>query len=102
MSDMPDAGPLSDEERAELQRLRSERARRLDAERARKERLELRQLKEERAEAAKDERIRELRRRNARLMETDDELNMPLGQKVVLGAILIVALALLLMMLLNH
>ncbi|OFK24116.1 MULTISPECIES: hypothetical protein [Olsenella] len=102
MSDMPDAGPLSDEERAELQRLRAERARRLDAERARKERLELQQLKEERAEAAKDERIRELRRRNARLMEPDDELNMPLGQKVVLGAILIVALALLLMMLLNH
>lgn len=101
-----DDAPLSAEERAELEELRAEKARREEELQARREREELARLKAERArseqertrleqEAAEDRRIAELRARNARLMEPDEDLRMPLAQKLVLlGVALIAAVAL--------
>lgn len=96
--------PLSDEERAELEALRAEKAAREERERVARERAELEALRSESAqqrqpakrEAAaataaraaaveEDRRIREQRERGAKLMEPDDDLRMPLGQKLVLG-----------------
>jgi hypothetical protein len=109
MSD--DIRPLSDDERAELEALRAEKAAREERERAARERAELEELRRQRdavasqaqpqrqapsrqavasaraAEAAEDRRIREARERGARLMEPDDDLRMPVGQKLVLGVI---------------
>lgn len=97
---------LSDEERAELDALRAEKARREEAERVRRERSELEKLKAERArserEREKDERARQIRERNARLMEPDDDLKMPVGQKLVLLAILFVVVAIVLAMTLGR
>lgn len=105
--------PLTDEERAELEALRAEKAAR--------ERAELEALRREsarpaqpaqparqaqpkpapaprsaaspRSESEEDRRIREARERGAKLMEPDDDLSMPLGQKIVLAVIaLLVAL----------
>jgi hypothetical protein len=93
--------PLSDEERAELEALRTERAEREAQEQARKERAELARLKAERErlqrESALDARDREIRERNAKLMEPDEDLNMPVGQKVVLVSIAALAIILVLM-----
>ena len=93
--------PLSDEERAELEALRTERAEREAQEQARKERAELARLKAERArlqrESALDARDREIRERNAKLMEPDENLNMPVGQKIVLVSIAALAIILVLM-----
>lgn len=96
--------PLSDEERAELEALRAEKAAREERERVARERAELEALRSERAQqrqpakreaaaataaraaaAEEDRRIREQRERGAKLMEPDDDLRMPLGQKLVLG-----------------
>ncbi len=97
-----DAMPLSDEERAELEQLRAEKAMREEQERARRERAELEQLRaqkngrqqqvssvQERAESA---RIHEARERGRRLMEPDDDLSMPLGQKIVLTVMAIIVI----------
>ena len=111
---MADAQPLTDEERAELESLRAEKAAREERERAARERAELEALRAERAqtqaqpaqaqgqpaaqrtqtqrqprrtEDAEDRRIREARERGARLMEPDDDLRMPKGQKIVLAVI---------------
>lgn len=96
-----DDAPLTDEERAELEELRAEKALRDQEEQARRERAELARLKAERArsehEAEEERRIAEVRARNARLMEPDDDLRMPLGQKIVLVAIALVAAAFLAM-----
>ncbi len=93
--------PLSDEERAELEALRTERAEREAQEQARKERAELARLKAEherlQRESALDARDREIRERNAKLMEPDEDLNMPVGQKVVLVSIAALAIILVLM-----
>ncbi len=93
--------PLSDEERAELEALRAERAEREELEQARRERAELARLKAEREriqrESEQDARDRAIRERNAKLMEPDEDLNMPVGQKVVLIGIAAVALIVLLM-----
>lgn len=111
MSD--EALPLSEEERAELEALRAERDARKQAAREREELEALRAQggrpaarrpvasgASRRAEAAEDARIREARERGARLMEPDEDLRMPVGQKVVLGVlvalvVLVVAFSLL-------
>ncbi len=75
---------LSDQERAELEQLRAEKAAREEAEAAARERAELEQLREEQAQAehdaAVDARIEAARQR----MEPDDDLKMPLPQKIIL------------------
>lgn len=98
--------PLSDEERAELEALRAERAAREAAAQVQRERAELELLKAESARAAREreleERDRLVRERNARLMEPDDDLNMPVGQKLVLLGIALAAALIVLMSLLSH
>jgi len=101
--------PLSSEERAELEALRAEKAAREQREQAARERAELEALRAQReaaqapaanaapasqpqrqpqrASTAEDQRIREARERGAKLMEPDDDLRMPLGQKIVLGVL---------------
>lgn len=99
-------GGLSDDERRELEELRAEKARREEAQQAQRERAELKRLKAERErtreEAEKDRKARELRERNAKLMEPDDDLRMPTGQKVVLLALVVLAVAIVLVMTLGH
>lgn len=101
-----DAAPLSEQERAELEALRAEKAEREAREQAARERAELEALRSERARAQQtqraatrpaptdeDRRIAEARERGAKLMEPDDDLRMPMGQKIVLAVIgLLVAL----------
>lgn len=98
--------PLTDEERAELEALRAEKAAQEEAERARRERAELARLKAERErrerESVQDARDRELRERNAKLMEPDEDLNMPLGQKIVLIGIAVLAIVLVAMTVFGH
>ncbi len=97
-----DTKPLTDEEREELEALRREKAQREEASRAAQERAELERLKREREKAQRDaeedRRIREVRERNAKIMEPDDDLKMPLGQKIVLVGIIAVAVAIILVM----
>ncbi len=93
---MADTTGLSDEERAELERLRAEKAAREQAEKDAAERAELERLRRERAagetERAERERVDEARARGRALMEPDeDDLRMPLGQKIVILAIVGVA-----------
>lgn len=102
---MPDeAAPLTDEERAELEQLRAEKAAREEAQRAAAERAELERLRAEKSKpqqrddtsrraAAEDARIREARARGRALMEPGDDLAMPLGQRIVLIAMAVVVLA---------
>lgn len=78
-------GALTEEERAELEQLRAEKAAREDAERARRERAELERLRAERAARAEEERARSL-------MEPGDDLSMPVGQKIVLAGVAIAVL----------
>lgn len=111
-----EAQPLTDEERAELEALRAEKAAR--------ERAELEELRAQKnasahkasaqtptsqrpapqapaaqataarrsaEDLAAERRIAEQRERGARLMEPDDDLRMPLGQKIVLGVIALAA-----------
>ena len=99
-------GGLSDDERRELEELRAEKARREEAQQAQRERAELKRLKAEQerthAEVEKDRKARELRERNAKLMAPDDDLRMPTGQKVVLLALAVIAVAIVLGMTLGH
>ena len=101
MSDAPDA--LSAEERAELEELRREKAEREEAQAAARERAEYERLKAERdrreAEAATDAHIAAVREQGKKLMqpdEDDEDIRMPLGQKIVLAAIFVLAAALVL------
>lgn len=87
---------LTDEERAELEQLRAEKAARQQAEKDAAERAELEHLRAQRAadEAERAARAREAqaRERGRALMEPDeDDLKMPLGQKIVILAIVGVA-----------
>lgn len=108
-----EAQPLTVEERAELEALRAEKAARLEREKAERERAELERLRAERAQAqaapaqqaaaktaapaaaarrgaadaAEERRIREARERGEKLMMPDDDLRMPMGQKIVLATI---------------
>ena len=69
---MDDCGrPLSNDERAELEQLRAEKAQR------------------ERMDAERDAAIE----RGRRLMEPDDDLSMPIGQKIVLLAVALMSAA---------
>ena len=81
---------LSEQERAELERLRAEKAERERAERDRAERAELERLRAERERAEYDARVAEVRERNRRAMEPDEDLKMPLGQKLVLLVLAII------------
>ena len=92
---MADDTGLTDEERAELEQLRAEKAARQQAEKDAAERAELERL---RAQRAADEAERAARTRDEQalararaLMEPDDDLRMPLGQKIVILAIVGVA-----------
>ena len=86
---MADTSGLTDEERAELEQLRAEKAARESAARDAAERAELERLRRQKAEdeamRASLERDAEARERGRALMEPDDDdLRMPLGQKVVI------------------
>ena len=95
--------PLTDAERAELEQLRAEKAEREERERIRRERAELEQLRAEHNAPKTSVRTREdeaavaARERARRLMEPGDDLSMPLAQKIVLGGLLIVVIAILAM-----
>ena len=92
---MADNTGLTDEERAELERLRAEKAERLRAEKDAAERAELERLRRERARSQEafeaDRRAADARERGRALMEPDDDLKMPLGQKIVILAVVVVA-----------
>ena len=117
--------PLSDEERAELEALRAEKAAREERERAARERAELEALRAEQqkqaqqaatppvtapaqqptpqparataAEVDEERRIRAARERGAKLMEPDDDLRMPTGQKIVLAVLALLVIIVLVM-----
>lgn len=110
---MSDQSTLSDEERAELEQLRAEKAAREKAQAQAAERAELEQLRAEQAQAAaaqaktdaeraEAERIAAERERGRRLMEPDEDdedLKMPAGQKIVLFGIALVAVVMVLLQL---
>ena len=94
---MADNNGLTDEERAELEQLRAEKAARERAARDAAERAELERLRRQKArgaaERAQARRDAEARERGRALMEPDDDdLRMPLGQKVVILAVVGVAI----------
>ena len=49
-----------------------------------------------------DERAAQLRAKNARLMEPDDDLRMPVGQKVVLIVLAVIVLVVVVSLWLGH
>ena len=94
---MPDTNALTDDERAELEALRAEKAKRERARAAAAERAELEALKAEAArtqsEAEHDRAIAEARERGRKMMEPDeDDLSMPIGQKIAIFAVIGIAL----------
>ncbi len=106
MSDQP---TLSDEERAELEQLRAEKAAREKAQVEAAQRAELEQLRAEQArnqaEAAEAARIAAERERGRKLMEPDDDdedIKMPVGQKIVIGVIALVAVVMVLLQILGR
>ena len=86
-----DDAALTEDERAELEQLRAEKAAREEAERARQERAELERLRAERQARTEEERARSL-------MEPGDDLSMPVGQKIVLAGVAIAVLLAVLML----
>ena len=94
---MPDTNALTDDERAELEALRAEKAKREQARAAAAERAELEALKAKAArtqsEAEHDRAIAEARERGRKMMEPDeDDLSMPIGQTIVIFAVIGIAL----------
>ena len=94
---MPDTNALTDDERAELEALRAEKAKREQARAAAAERAEREALKAEPARthsaAEHDRAIAEARERGRKMMEPDeDDLSMPIGQKIVIFAVIGIAL----------
>lgn len=95
---------LTDEERAELEQLRAEKAAREQAARAAAERAELDRLRAEKAQAQKSAEVAAARsaqqaqeaadlERARKLMEPDDDdLKMAPGQKIVIAAVVGIAL----------
>ena len=87
---MADAG-LSDAERAELEALLAEKAAREKEQAEAAQRAELEALREEKRQAELDAQAQAreaaARERGRALMEPDEDLNMPLGQKIVLAAV---------------
>ena len=93
---MAENSGLTDQERAELEELRAEKAARAQAARDAAERAELERLRAQRAEGeaarAAAQRDAEARERGRKLMQPDeDDLRMPLGQKIVILAIVGIA-----------
>ncbi|MBM6675301.1 hypothetical protein H6A07_00875 [Olsenella uli] len=93
---MADNSGLTDQERAELEELRAEKAARQQAEKDAAERAELERLRAQRAESeaarAAEARDAAARERGRKLMQPDeDDLRMPLGQKIVILAVVGVA-----------
>ena len=87
---MPDnQAPLTDDERAELERLRAEKQSRERARVDAARRAELERLRREQADADAERRDAERRERARTYMEPDEDYRMPFAQKLVL---LIVAL----------
>lgn len=88
MADNPNE--LTSQERAELEQLRAEKAARDEAAAAARERAELEQLRTEQAraerDAEEDRRIEAARKR----MEPGDDLKMPLPQKIILAACVVI------------
>ena len=104
---MADNTGLTEEERAELEQLRAEKAAREQAAAQQAEKAELERLRAERAKTeaarAEDARIAAERERGRKLMEPDDEdLKMPVGQKIVILAVVVVGLAMLLLQVLGR
>lgn len=100
---MPDTTlGLTDDERAELEALRAEKAEREQLRASAAERAELEALKAEaartRADIERDRTAAEARERGRRIMEPDkDDLSMSIGQKIVILAVIGIALAFVLM-----
>lgn len=93
---MAENSGLTDQERAELEELRAEKAARQQAEKDAAERAELERLRAQRAEGeaarAAAQRDAEARERGRKLMQPgEDDLRMPLGQKIVILAIVGIA-----------
>lgn len=104
---MADDASLSDEEREELEQLRAEKAERERQRAAVAERAELERLKADKAaveaDRAEAQRIAEAKEKGRKLMEVDeddDDLKMPTGQKIVIAAVAVLAIALVLSMIL--
>ncbi len=82
MSDTPNS--LSDQERAELERLRAEKRRREADAQADRERAELAQLRAEQEAHERHRASLEREKRARERMEPGDDLSMPVAQKIVL------------------
>lgn len=87
---MADETPLTDEEREELRRLRAEKAARERAQADAAQKVELERLRVEKAEAERDALDAQRRERAREYMEPDDDLKMPVGQKIVLLALAVI------------
>lgn len=88
--------PLTAEERAELEQLRAEKRERERALQAKRERAELEQLRSMRAAREHTSEVDDANQARAEkrsIMEPDDDLSMPLGQKIVLVAVALIVLA---------
>lgn len=89
-----DEDSLSRAERAELLELRKEKA-----ERMREQQQALAAQKQQAAFVrARDEHIKYIKEKNRKIMEPDDDLRMPLGQKIVLICLAVLAAAILIIM----
>ena len=104
---MSQGDSLTPEERAELEQLRAEKAARAEAAKQAAERAELERLRAEKDQAARaatqDAADAERRERGRKLMEPDDDdLKMPLGQKIVILCVVGIAIAWLLATVLVH
>jgi len=97
---------LTDDERRELEELRAEKAKRQEAAKAAQERAELEHLRSEKAVAAKEQeeisREQAQRERGRQLMGPDDDLKMPLGQKLTIAAVVGLAIVFLLVNIFSH
>ena len=87
---MADETPLTDEEREELRRLRAEKAARERAQQDAAQKAELERLPSEQAEAEQEALDARRRERAREYMEPDDDLKMPVGQKIVLLALAVI------------
>ena len=82
--------PLSDAERAELERLRAEKAQRDRSRADAQRRAELERLRRDQADADAERRDAQRRERAREYMEPDEDLKMPLAQKLVLLVVAII------------
>lgn len=88
--------PLTAAERAELEQLRAEKRELELAAQAKRERAELEQLRSMHAAHSRETHLddaHEVRSEKRSIMEPDEDLSMPLGQKIVLAAIALIVLA---------